>query len=314
MSRFLIPLLIVFALLLPGVAAPVRARVESCAATPAATPGVPQTFPVSARDDLGREVTITAAPERIISLAPSNTEILYALDLGSTIVALDAYSDYPPAVADVPRVGDYVDPDLEEIVAFAPDLVLLTSVHEATLLPRLEEMHIPAAVLEPLTLDATLADIGLVGALTGATAASDQLTCQLEARIAAVERALAGAPAPRVFFELSPDLYTAGKGSYIDDLLTHARGTNIVGSEGGPWPQISAEALIAADPEVILLADHEAGVTPESVAERPGWDVVSAVKNGRIVSLDSNLVARPGPRVVDGLDAIARALHPDLAP
>jgi len=149
-----------------------------------------------------------------------------------------------------------------------------------------------------------------VGRFTGAREATE-VACRLRARIAAVEAAVAGAPAPRVFFELSPDLYTAGPDSFVDDLVARAGGRNIAADAGQPWPQLTAEAVVAADPEVILLADHEAGVDAAAVAARPGWSAISAVEQGRVVAIEPDLALRPGPRVVDGLEEIARALHPD---
>jgi iron complex transport system substrate-binding protein len=279
----------------------------TCAATPTAA----TSFPITVTDDAGREVTIEQRPERIISIAPSNTEILFALGLADRVVGVDSYSNYPPEATEKPQVGDYVDPDLETIVAAAPDLILATEAHVATVLPELETLGLPTVVVEPTTLDEVFAGIALVGQVSGESAAAQKLVCSLQARVDAVSGAIAGAPTPRVFFELSPDLYTAGPGSFVDDILTRAGGQNIAADAAEMWPQLSMEALVSADPEVILLADHEAGVTAEQVAARPGWQGVSAVESGRIVSLDADLVARPGPRVVDGLEAVAAALHPD---
>lgn len=281
----------------------------ACAATPTAT----LAFPLTITDDAGREVTIARPPERIISIAPSNTEILFALGLGDRVVGVDSYSNYPPEATEKPQVGDYVDPDLESIVAADPDLILATEAHLAIVLPELETLGLPTVVVEPKDLDEVFNGIALVGQITGESAAAQNLVCSLQARVAAVSEAIAGAPRPRVFFELSPDLYTAGPGSFVDDILTRAGGENIASDAAEMWPQLSLEALVSADPEVILLADHEAGVTAEQVAARPGWQGVSAVESGRIVSLDADLVARPGPRVVDGLETVAAALHPGLA-
>lgn len=285
----------------------------ACAATPAAATPV-ATYPLTIEDAAGRQVTIERQPERIISIAPSNTEILYALGIEERVVAVDNYSNFPPEVSAKPDVGDYINPDLESIVAFEPDLILATAAHLATVVPELEELGLTAVVIEPTTLDQVLTSIALVGQLTGENATSQQLVCSLQARVDTVSAAIAGAPRPRVFFELSPDLFTAGAGTFVDDVLTRAGGQNVAADAGEPWPQLSAEALVSADPEVILLADHEAGVTPEVVAARPGWQAVSAVQQGRIVALDADMVARPGPRVVDGLEIIAAALHPDRFP
>jgi iron complex transport system substrate-binding protein len=282
----------------------------TCAATPLAAK--PTAFPQVITDDAGRKVTIERSPTRIVSIAPSNTEMLFALGLDERIVGVDSYSNYPPEAAQKPQVGSYLEPDLERIVAAEPDLILATEAHVGTVLPELDALGLPTVVIEPADLDEVFSSMLLVGTITDMSPRAQHVVCELQARVDAVTQAVAGAPRPRVFFELSPDLYTAGPGSYIDDLLSRAGGDNVAAGAGELWPQLSAEAVVSADPEVILLADHEAGITAEQVATRPGWQQVSAVQQGRIVSLDADLVARPGPRVVDGLEAIAAALHPEL--
>jgi iron complex transport system substrate-binding protein len=293
------------------VATPGIPAATACAATPAATA---LAFPLAVTDDVGREVQIAQPATRIVSIAPSNTEILFALGLEERIVGVDSFSNYPPAAAQKPQVGEYIAPDLERIVAAEPDLVLATGVHLETVLPALENLGLPVIVTEPVDLDGVLADIALLGNVTGESARARDLVCSLQTRVAAVAAAVAGAPPTSVFFELSPDLFTAGPGSFGDDLITRAGGANIAADAAQMWPQLSAEAVITANPEVILIVDHEAGITPELVAARPGWQGISAVEQRRIVPIVSDLVARPGPRVVDGLEAIAAALHPDQFP
>jgi iron complex transport system substrate-binding protein len=285
---------------------------SDCLATSAAIPA--PAFPLAVVDDAGRQVEISRAPERIVSIAPSNTEVLFALGLDDRIVGVDSFSMYPAEAAELPQVGDYLEPDLELVVAAAPDLVLASEAHVGTVLSELENLGLPTVVLEPTDLDEIFSGMLLVGDITGEPLPARQLVCDLQARVDVVTEAVADAPSPAVFFELSPDLYSAGPGSYVDDLITRAGGENVAASAAQMWPQLSAEAVVSADPEVIILADHEADVTPETVAARPGWQGVSAVEQDRIVTIDSDLVARPGPRVVDGLEAIAAALHPDLFP
>jgi iron complex transport system substrate-binding protein len=284
----------------------------TCAAPPLAAE--PTAFPLTITDDAGRQVTIERSPTRIVSIAPSNTEMLFALGLDERIVGVDSYSTYPPEAEQKPQVGSYLEPDLERVVAAEPDLILATEAHLGTVLPELDALGLPTVVIEPTDLDEVFSGMLLVGTIADTSPQAKQVVCELQARVDAVTAAVAGAPRPRVFFELSPDLYTAGPGSFVDDLISRAGGDNVAAGAAELWPQLSAEAVVSADPQVILLADHEAGVTAEQVAARPGWQNVSAVQQGRIVSLDSDLVARPGPRVVDGLEAIAAALHPDLLP
>lgn len=305
----------------PAPATPPALCVATPAAETAASPLPPPSpyqgegsFPLVITDDLGREVRIERPPTRIVSIAPSNTEVLYALGLADRVVGVDSYSNYPPEAAEKPQVGEYIAPDLERIVAAEPDLILATAAHRETVLPELETLRLPTVVIEPLNLDEVFASIELVGEITGESARAREVVCSLQTRVNAVEAAVAGAPSTRVFFELSPDLFTTGPGSFIDDLITRAGGANIAAGVGEMWPQLSAEAVVTADPEVIILADHEAGITPEQVVARPGWQGISAVAQRRIVPIVSDLVARPGPRVVEGLEAIAAALHPDRFP
>jgi iron complex transport system substrate-binding protein len=250
-------------------------------------------------------------PQRIASIAPSNTEIAFALGLGPRVVAVDQYSNYPPEATQKAQVGSYIEPDLEALVAADPDLVLATGAHVKTLLPAPEARKLPVLVLEPKDLEGVFGSLLLVGRATGQTRQADELVGQLRQRVATLTSALAGAPKSRVFFELGPELYTAGPGAFVSDLIDRAGGENIAADADTPWPQLSQEVVIQRDPAVIILVDEVAGVTPESVRARPGWDQVSAVKEGRIVTLDPDLTNRPGPRAVDGLEAIARALHPD---
>ncbi len=311
-------LLLLLAFILSGAptlaAAPPLATptVENCGV--AATPVAAATFPLTITDDAGRRVTLAHAPQRIVSIAPSNTEILFALGLGERVVGVDDVSDFPPEAAAKPRVGSYVEPDLERVAALQPDLILAAGLHEGNVLTRLDGLGLTTIVVEPTDLQGVLASITLVGQITDHASQAARLTCALSTRIMAVTTAVANANRPRVFFELSPDLYTAGPGSFVDDLIRRAGGDNIAAGAGTAWPQLSAEAVVAADPDVILLADHGAGVTPAQVAARPGWADVAAVRAGRIVPLNPDLVARPGPRLVDGLEAIARAIHPDRFP
>jgi iron complex transport system substrate-binding protein len=146
--------------------------------------------------------------------------------------------------------------------------------------------------------------------VAGDEANADRVVSDLRTRIAAVETRVAGSDPVSVFYELDPSLFTTGPGTFIDDVIRRAGGHNIASASTEPYPQLSAEEVIAADPAVILLADEAAGVTPQSVATRSGWAKLSAVENGRIVVIDPDIGSRPGPRVVDALELIAATLHP----
>ncbi len=291
--------------------APAPAAPAASAATAAAT----QTpaFPLTLTDDANRPVTIAALPARIVSIAPSNTEMLFAVGAGDRVVAVDRYSDYPAAAKTKESLGSYLQPDIEKLVAAAPDLVLATDVHVKQVVPQLEARHITVFVLAPRDLDGVLDRIGIVGRITGRETAARELVGRLRDRIDAVGRAVsAAATKPRIFFELDPKLFTAGPGTFIDDLLRRAGATNLAADASTQYPQLSTETVVIKDPDVIILADDASGETPDTVRARPGWQGVSAVRTGRIISIDPNLTNRPGPRLVDGLETLAKALHPEL--
>lgn len=298
--------------------APTRAVPTVAQVTPAPT-AVPPTptaaapaFPVTITDDDKRTVTIAAEPKRIVSLVPSMTEVLFALGLGDRVVGNTTFCDYPEEAKSKEKVGEFAKIDLEKVVGLSPDLVLATSLHYQTVAPALRERGVTVAVFEATSVEGVLAQILTIGRLTGRTKEAEALVQSMRARLDAVAAKVVQAPKPRVYWELDALLYSVGKGSIIDDMITRAGGDNIGRSLAGEWPQFNMEALVAADPEVIFLADHDFGETAAKVASRAGWSGITAVKQGRIVEIDDiNLVSRPGPRIVEAVEYIAKALHPD---
>lgn len=279
--------------------------------TPTPTPSL---YPMTVTDMAGREVTLVAEPQRIVSLSPSNTEILYALGLGARVVGVTEFCNYPPEVAQKPKVGGFSDVNTEKVVEVQPDLILVASIHIPEVLPALEELGFTVLVLDAHDLPGVLEGIRLVGKVAAQEEAAESLTAQMQQRADAVAQAVAGRERPRVYWELDSTLWTAGPGSFVQDLIERAGGQNIAADAERAWVQLNAETIIAADPEVIFLASHPYGESAESVAARAGWDKISAVVNGRIVELteeQGDMVSRPGPRVIDALELIARALHPD---
>lgn len=283
-------------------------------ATPVPPTPTPAAFPLTLTDDAGRTVTLKAAPQRVISLAPSNTETVYALGKGALLVGVTEYCDYPADAKSKPKIGGFTKIDLEKVVGLTPDLVLATNIHTKSIVPELEKRGLTVFVIEPQNVDEVLSKLVTFGKLLGATNEATQLTAQLKSRMDAVTSKVTTAKTkPRVFYEIDKTLFTAGPGSFIDDLLVKAGGVNIAADAKGAYPQLTVEAVIAKDPEVILLGDMLFGESPESVKARPGWATITAVKNNRIIPIpDENLITRPGPRIIDGLEIVARALHPDL--
>ncbi len=282
--------------------------------TPVPPTPTPSRYPMTVTDMAGREVAIPAEPQRIVSLAPSITEILYALNLGDRVAGVTEFCNYPPEATEKPKVGGFSDVNMEKLLEAQPDLVLAASIHIPQVVPELEKLGLPVLVVDAHDFPGVLESIRLVGKATGAEEASEALTAQMQERADKVAQAVAGRPRPRVYWELDPTLWTVGPGSFVQDLIERAGGENIAANAEAAWVQLSAEAIIAADPEVIFLADHPWGESAETVRARPGWEKISAVVNGRIVELtqeQTDIVSRPGPRVVDALELIARALHPD---
>lgn len=268
-------------------------------------------FPLTVTDSLGRTVTLRSEPRRIVSMLPSHTETLFALGVGARVVGVDDFSNYPPEAAGVPRLGNLFHPGVEGIVASRPDLVLLQ--RQPELAGTLAAAGLTVVSIHAETIPEALASIITIGRLVNRPQAAAELTAQIQEQLAAVSRRVSPGRAPRVFYEISEDLFTAGPRSFVGELITAAGGTNIIPAELGNFPQVSPELVIQADPEVILLANAPWGVTVESVAARPGWAGISAVRNGRVIALfsqDVDQINRPGPRLGRAAMLLAAHLHP----
>ncbi len=281
-------------------------------ATPAATP---TPSPIVMTDGLGRTVTLAAPAQRVISLAPSNTEILFAVGAGGQVVGRDNFSNYPPEALELPGLGDFMGFSIEQMVALQPDLVLLAEIHPPELVKSLEDAGLTVYYLKnPLTIEEMYPMLITVGELTGHKAEAEALVSRLSVRVAAVQQKLAGIERrPTVFYEIDgtdpSKPWTTGSGTFIDTLLEMAGAENVGRAMGSQYGQMSIEALLEADPDFILLGDANFGVTPEQVAARAGWNELTAVKEGRVLPFNDDLASRPGPRLVDGLEELARILH-----
>ncbi len=278
-------------------------------ATPRAT-----SYPLTVTDDAGRAVTLARRPQRIVSLAPSNTELLYALGLADRVVGVDSYSNYPPEAARKPQISDYSSTNLEQVLATEPDLILAAGITSRDVIAAFESRGLAVVVLDPPTLDGVFGDISLLGQVTDVNGVAATRRGDLERRLATLTARLATVSTkPRVFFELdATQFFTVGPKSFIDDLIGRAGGVNIAADAATAYPKLSVEQIIAKDPEVIVLSDEGYGATVATVGTRPGWAGISAVKNGRVVAIDPDLTNRPGPRILDALEQLARALHPEL--
>ena len=278
----------------------------------------PPPGPGAITDDLGRTVNIEQIPQRIVSLAPNITEILFALGLGDKVVGVTEHCDYPEEAVSKPKVGGYFRTNLEAIMGQNPDIVFADG-HDPVC-EQLEGLGVTLVVLQPEDIAGILKDIELVGQITGKEAEAEDLTGEMKSRIADVTLITAAiSERPTVFYEIDAagmavtKPWTAGQGSFIDALITLAGGENIV-KVSPAWLQFSLENIVASDPDMIILGDHP-WITPEDVMNRPGaWQELSAVKNGAIYPIDPDIASRFGPRVVDGLEEMARIIHPELFP
>jgi iron complex transport system substrate-binding protein len=303
-------------------AAPPTAVPTAAPTIPPAPTAEPMPAPLVLTDFLGREVTLDAPAQRIVSLAPSNTEIVFAIGAGDRLVGRDEFSDYPPEAAGVTSIGSlYPNVNAEAVVALEPDLVLaagITSPDDVTLLADLGLTVYATSIAEDL--DDIYADILAVGQLTGRVEQAESLVADLRARVTRITDLTRGvAEKPLVFYEIDATEpskpWTAGPGTFVDVLITLAGGLNAGNVAREQYFQISLEQLVAEDPDIIVLGSATyGGQTPELVAARAGWENLSAVVNGAVYTFDDNLVSRPGPRVVDGLEELAKLIHPDLFP
>jgi iron complex transport system substrate-binding protein len=319
-------ILLAFAMLLgacapaatPTAAPAPTAALAAATLAPTAEPTAAAETGISLTDGLGRTVTLAAPAASIVSLAPSNTEILYAVGAGEHVIARDDFSNYPEEVADLPSVGgSNSNYSLEQLVSLKPDLVLAAEINTADQVKAMEDLGLTVFYLKnPDDLDGMYANLLTVAELTGTTAETETLISSLKERVQAVETALANVDTqPSVFYELDATdaaaPWTSGPDTFIDTLIGMAGGVNAAAGLNSGWAQMSQESLLVANPDIILLADAAYGVSAEQVAARPGWDVITAVKDSAIYPFNDDLVSRPGPRQVDALEELAKLIHPE---
>jgi iron complex transport system substrate-binding protein len=280
--------------------------------SPSPSPSVSgASFPISLVDDDGVQVTIAAEPQRIVTFAPSMTEIVYALGLGDRLVGVSgSFDDFPPEAAKVEQIGgagDFgVDPNVERVIALEPDLFLTISGGDAWK-AELRDLGVPVVTLNATDFADLLKDIETVGTLTGASAQAQTLVEDMAARADTV----AAQATERVscFFEVYyPPLTTAGPNTFVYDLLERAGCDPVTAGAKSDYPEWSIEDLVASAPQV-YLATSDSVKSPAAIAKRAGFDGIAAVAAGNVVLVDGDLVTRPGPRVVEGLEQLAAALH-----
>lgn len=317
------PVVALIVFLLPGCGA-----VNNSGAPPApqpVTPNPPATgmpapggsFPLTLRDDAGREVTFAAPPQRIVSLAPSHTEAVYALGAGERVIAADTYSDYPSEARQKAILNCWPKPPLEKIVSLRPDLVLLFT-EGAPVVQQMEALKLPVVKLFPESLEQTYTTLLRLGQLLGRSGPAEQVVAEMRGRVAAVQERVRGATPPAVLFELDAldpaRPFVAGGSGFYGELLTLAGTRNLFADLKQPAGPVRAEQILSRNPEILFLGDTASPISPQSpdtVRRRPGWNTLKAVRAGRVYPVQSVRLTRASPRLVEGLEEIARLAHPE---
>lgn len=274
---------------------------------------------MSFKDDLGNTLEYEEYPHKIVSISASTTEILFAIGAGDQVVGRDEYSLYPEAALEVPSVGALWDElPSEAILALEPDLVVAAQIISEDQVLALKDLGLNVYwQANPSSYQELWENLRDFARLTGHEGETETLIASLKVRVETVQEKVAGAThTPSVFYELDAtdpsNPWTTGSGTFIDYIITTAGGSNVAAALQGDFAQISTEELIAINPDVILLADAPYGVTAESVAERSGWQVITAVDQDALYPIDPNMMSVPGPRLVDALEETAKLLHPEL--
>ena len=295
-------IVVFFAALLAGCAAPVAASQA-----------------IQLVDGLERTVSLDQPAQQIVSMSPSTTELLFAVGAGNQVIGRDSFSDYPESVLQLPDIGGSMgDYSIETIASLSPDLVVATEINTPEQVKTLEDLGITVYYISnPTTLDELYPILETVGTLTGHEKEAAALVVSLKARVEKVVKTISAAEAtPLVFYELDgTDLskpWTAGPGTFLDQLVKMAGGVNVGAAMQDAWAQISLEELLAQNPDIILLGDTDYGYTADQVPARAGWENIKAVQENQIYEFNDDLVSRPGPRLVDGLEALAKLIHPEL--
>jgi len=272
-------------------------------------------YPVTVTDDVDKEITLTEEPDKIISLAPGNTEILFALDLDEELVGVDDFSNYPEEVESIEKIGDAFNLNMEKIIELEPDLILTLKGNEEAV-KEFEDFGIAVYTLDANNIENVLEDISEIGQLMDRVERAEELTSEMQEKIDEIKTLVADVSdedKPKVFYMVwNEPIMSAGSGTFINDLIELANGINIVAADGlEGWLEYSLEKLIEHNPDVII-APKSLAPTSETITADERFSSIKAVLENRVVVVDDDSVSRIGPRIVEGFKQIAQALYPDI--
>lgn len=281
--------------------------------------GMPFMAHVSQRsfvDDLGRRMYLAKPPSRIISLAPSVTEMLFAIGAAEQVVGVTEFCDYPAEAQAKPKVA-YARPNLESLIALQPDLIVTPQDFlQPDVLAKLEQLKIPVFILQAVTVEDIANQMTTVGRMLDRIPTANEVAGRIRQRVAEIRSRTSQLTKRRVLYVLNSEpVITVGPGSFIHQMLELAGGTNVAGRAGVPYPRLSLEEILKQDPEVLVFPLGKTETVTEAEQQTwKRWTTMSAVKDHRFATVPTDLVNRPGPRIVDGLEALARAIHPEAFP
>ena len=267
-------------------------------------------YPMTVLDSMGRSITFESMPERIVSTVPSNTEIIYAVGKGNNLVGDSVYCNYPEEALAVAKIGDYNGPNLELIIGLKPDVVFSAWLGD-DVLTQLESAGIKVVLINPGNLEQIYDSISLIGNIVGAESETLTLISDMKIKQEEIIQKVKGYSPKSVFFEVWNDpLMSAGPGSFINELITLSNGINIAGDAESAYPEYSLETLISKNPQVYITAD-DGFKTAEDIFTREGYENIEAIKTGQLFMLHQDIISRPSPRIIDGLELVSRAIHPE---
>ena len=266
-------------------------------------------------DSLGRKIVLKEPPSRIVSLAPSLTEILYYLGLGDRVVGVTQFSYYPPEAASKPQIGSYDDLNVEKIISLDPDLILGTKDgNKPQVIELLDHAGIPAYIVNPRNIREVITTVTDVGRICGVTEKAEKAAAELNRRVDRIQDNVKSLNTPLVFLQINVQpIMTVNRNTFHHDLIHLAGGKNIAADNSLTYPRISIEEVLRVKPEIILISSMERrGMFEQARQGWLQWNFIPAVINHRVHLIDSDLIDRPSPRIIDGLEKMARLIHPEV--